>query len=117
MEWWRIYYTDNDVLASSYATPFNITRRADVQVIVQENKDSNWVTLSGYDYYMWDDRGGGFRWFGGDQFGLYHYLLQPGEKCVLFGTHIDNDRFREIFDRARAEMGEKTTFKREERRP
>ena len=112
-----VYYTDGSVIKGNESGPFEIERRADVQVITQPDNDHRWVTLSGYDYYIWDDRGGGHQWFGVDLFGLHHYLLQPGEKCVLFGVMIDRGRFREIFDKARAEMGEKTGYTVTERRP
>lgn len=113
----RVYYSDGSVIGSEDFTPFEIPRRGDVQVITQESLDHNWVTRSGKDYYVWDDRGGGFRWFGVDIFGLHHYLLQPGRKCVLFGTEIDSKRFNEIFNRARDEFGDKESFERRERMP
>lgn len=117
---WKIYYTDSTVISSNDATPFSIVRRADVQVIIFESKDHKWVTLSAYDYYYWDDKGEGARWWGADLFGLHHYLLQPGSKCVIFGTMIDKNRFREIFDVARKDMmflQPKEIFANDERRP
>lgn len=113
---WKVYYSDDDTISSEETTPFEITKRADVQVIVQDNIDHGWATLCGTDYYVWDDRHSGLRWWGVDQFGFYHYLLQPGDKCVLFGISIDNKRFREIFDRARGER-EKSGFVPNERQP
>ena len=117
---WKVYYSDDSTISSENATPFSIEKRADVQVIVQESADHKWVTLSGYDFYMWDARGGKARWWGGDHFGFNHYLLQPGSKCVLFGTHIDNNRFREIFDVARDDimfLQSKGIFAKDERHP
>jgi hypothetical protein len=114
---WGVYYSDGSVLLSDDTTPWGITQRSDVQVIVQKSADHNWVTLSGYDYYVWDTRGKETKWWQADLFGLHHYLLQPGYKCVLFGTMIDRDTFREIFDRARAEFGDKQIFAKDERRP
>ena len=117
---WKVYYSDGVTISSEDATPFSIEKRADVQVIIQESKDHKWVTLSGYDFYMWEDRGGGAIWWGGDHFGLNHYLLQPGYRCVIFGTHIDKDRFRKIFDKARDDMmflQPKEIFTKDERHP
>lgn len=114
---WRIYYSDDEVISSLDTTPWAVERRADVQVIAQESKDHGWRTKSGKGYYVWDDRGGGAEWFGTDIFGLHHYLLQPGYKCVLFGTEIDKTRFYEIFNRARAEFGVKEAFAVGERMP
>lgn len=114
---WVIWFTDGTIASSEDATPFGLTRRADVQVITQNSPDHNWVTLSGYDYYVWDARGGVVKWWGVDLFGLHHYLLQPGSKCVLFGTMIDKKTFREIYDRAVKGYGDKTIFTRDERKP
>lgn len=119
---WKVYYSDGSAISSEDATPFSIEygKRADVQVIIQESSDHKWVTLSGYDYYIWDDRGGGAKWFGVDIFGLHHYFLYPGSKCVLFGTMIDKNRFREIFNRAREDMmflQPKEIYAKDERHP
>ena len=115
---WKIYYSDGSV-SNNDATAASITKRMDVQVIVQDNNDNGWVTLSGHDYYVFDDRGGGPRWFGVDIFGLHHYLLQPGSKYVLFGTMIDNRRFDEIFNMARNDndFRDKTGYLSRERKP
>ena len=116
---WTIYYSDDTTISSRDATPFSIPygRRADVQVIVQESADHNWVTTAGYDYYIWDSRGDETKWWGCDKFGWHHYMLYPGSKCMLFGTMIDKKTFREIYDRARSEFGNKEVFANNERQP
>ena len=116
---WKIYYSDKSIVSSQQATPSSIARRLDVQVIIQDSRDHGWVTLSGYDFYIWDDRGGGPKWFGVDQFGLHHYWLQPGWHCVLFGTMIDKRKFAEIFELATndPDFRTKTGRTRDERRP
>lgn len=114
---WKIYYSDDEVVTSEQATPFSLLRRADVQIIVQDSKDHNWVTRSGHDFYVWDERGGGAKWFNATYSGLMQYLMKPGSKCVLFGYEIDKEKFREIFDRAREEMGVKESFETDERHP
>lgn len=114
---WRIYYSDNTTISSEEHTPFSLDKRADIQVIIQDSPEHGWVTVCGDHFYVWDDRGSGPKWWGVDRFGLDHYLLQPGEKCVIFGISIDNDRFREIFNRATAELGKKHIFDRKERHP
>ena len=114
---WKVFYSDDTAISSLDATPFSIDRRAGVQVIIQDSADHSWVTNSGYDYYTWDTRGAETKWWGVDIFGLHHYLLQPGSKCVLFGTMIDKKTFREIFDRARSEFGNKEVFATDERHP
>ena len=114
---WKVYYSDGTGISSDDATPFSITERANVQVVIQLSPDHNWVTVSGYDYYVWDTHGKETKWWGVDIFGLHHYLLQPGSKCVLFGTIIDKKTFNEIFDRARSEFGEKSGYESDERKP
>jgi len=114
---WKIYYSDETTISSKEASPFELDRRSDVQVIVQKSPEHNWITRSGSDYYVWDNRDGEARWWGVDIFGLHHYLLQPGARCVLFGVTIGNDRFRKIFDRARSEFGNKEAFMPNERHP
>lgn len=114
---WKVFYSDDTTISSEDTTPFGIDHRADVQVIIQDSPAHGWVTVSGYDYYVWDARGEETKWWGVDRFGRDHYLLQPGFKCVLFGTMIDKKTFREIFDRARSEFGNKEVFANDERHP
>ena len=114
---WIVYYSDGRTISDWQVSPYKIPRRADVQVIVQRSPEHNWVTLSNYDFYVWDKRGGEAQWYEADHFGLDHYLLQPGLKCVLFGTRIDKKQFKEIFDRAREEFGKKEAFMPKERHP
>lgn len=119
---WAIYYSSHDYsehirITSEDFTPIAISKRSGVQVIMRQNSDHNWVTLSGYDFYMWDSRGGKPRWWGGDWIGFQNYLLSPGNKCVLFGEYIEDWLFREIFNKAREEFGHKTGYLKNERKP
>lgn len=93
---WRIYYSDKTYISNEDCSPYSVERRGDVQVIVQDNKGVGWYTQSGDDYYVWDDRGRGARWWGVDRFGLYSYLKKPGMKCILFGETIENEDFYDI---------------------
>lgn len=113
---WEVFYSDKRTISSEEISPEKVDRRADVQVIIQESPDHKWVTLSGYDYYVWDTHGKETKWWGVDIFGKHHYDLRPGWKCTLFGTMIDKDTFREIFDLARSKFGEKKLFSKDERR-
>jgi len=114
---WKIYYSDGSTIGSENVTPWSLEKRSDVQVIVQESDEHNWVTRSGSDYYVWDSRGGNPKWFRADIFGLYDYLLKPGFKCVLFGIEIESKTFREIFNKARSEFGVKEAYEKAERHP
>ena len=118
---WKIYEDAGSRIDSTMYDPFDIPRpyRRGVQVIAQEDPRVGWATQSGSDYYVWDDRGLGYRWWGVDKFGLYDYLLGPGEKCVLFGVSVENDLFFGILDEARNDtfFGEKSGYTPRERRP
>lgn len=116
---WKVYYSDKKTVDCQQATPSSIVRRLDVQVIIQGSQDHVWVTLAGYDFYVWDDRGGGPKWFGVDRFGLHHYWLQPGWHCILFGTMIDKSKFNEIYELATNDpmFGAKASWSRDERKP
>jgi hypothetical protein len=97
---WRVYYSNGSVISSEDCSPFELTPRVGVQVILQEKPDIGWVALSGYDYFMWDDRGGGPKWFRGDEAGFFQYITQPGEKCVLLGEWVDDEVYGEILREA-----------------
>lgn len=117
MTYWEVYFSDGTFVSSKDATPFSIEHREDVQVIIQEEKEHVWRTLTA-EYYVWDDRGEGPKWWRvNDQFGLDWYFRKPGEKCVLFGTWIEKDDFRRIFNKARANFGEKSGFDADEQLP
>jgi len=115
---WLIYYGDGVVTGSEVTDPYSLYKRSDVQVIIQPDPSHVWYSQCGDDYYIWHSR----RWWGVDQFGLYDYLLQPGEKCVLFGRTITNERFNQIFAQAQERMKELTgyekgAFRKGERKP
>ena len=115
---YKIYYGNGETFSSQTAPPFLIPKRNDVQVIVQESDNHGWFTQAMNDYYVWDNRGNGWRWWGVDIFGLYDYLLEPGNKCVLFGRTIEGDEFNEIFKRASedTDFPKKTSFANKERK-
>lgn len=114
---WEVFYSDGTSISSEDTTPFGITHREDVQVVIQSDKDFKWKTIT-TDYIVWDDRGEGAKWWGcTDLSALLHYLRQPGYKCVLFGTWIEKSDFNRIFNNARKKWGEKREFARHERQP
>lgn len=97
---WKIYYSDGSTISSEDATPSSIIKRTGVQVIIQENSEKGWVAVCGYDYFMWDDRGAGAKWFRGDDGGFFQYITQPGSKHILLGEWVDDVVYREILNRA-----------------
>jgi hypothetical protein len=116
---WKVFYSDGKTISSEDCTPFSIERRVNVQVIIQEDPNHGWVALTGYDYYMWDARGGRAKWFKGNDPGWFQYITSPGSKCVLLGEFIDTKAYNEIFEIARKDMlfQKKTGFANDERKP
>lgn len=115
---WEIFYSDNTSITSDEATPFSIPHREDVQVIIQTDRKVKWKVLCGLDFYYWADKGRGARWWGAtNRYALDHYLRQPGEKAVLFGTWLENEDYDKILFDARKKWGEKTGFDRDENKP
>jgi len=118
---WRIYLSPTEFISSTDTTPQALETKwhKGVQVIVQEDKDHNWATQSNSDYYVWDDRGDGPRWWGCDDFGLFDYLTEPGWKIVLGARSITTAEFTKTFFEAKndPEWGKKAAFHRKERRP
>ena len=97
---WKVYYSDGTTFSSQEGTPW-IVPGLDVQVIVMEDKDHGWMIQAHDDYYIWDDRGSGARWWGVDRFGMWEYLfIEPGHKRVLAGRRMSRDQFSEIYKRA-----------------
>lgn len=112
---WEVFYSNGTSISSEDTTPFHISHREDVQVIIQDDRDNRWKTIT-TDYFVWDDRGNGAKWWGcTDIHAVIHYLRQPGEKAVLFGTWIENEDYDRIFNEARKKWGEKSGFARGER--
>jgi len=116
---WMVFYGDGTYLSSDDHTPASIPygKREGVQVIIQNDDEHRWTTISNCDYYMFDYREPETRWWGGDYDGLNYYLRQPGSKHVLFGTWISKYKFREIFNKAREIFGEKYGYDSTERKP
>jgi hypothetical protein len=116
---WKVYYSDGTTICSEDCTPFAIIRRIGVQVIIQGDPDHGWVSLTGYDYYMWDARGGKAKWFRGNEPGWFQYITQPGSKCVLLGEYIDNKAYGKVVELAHKDriFLNKTGFANDERRP
>lgn len=116
---WKIYYSDGSTFSSEDATPFSLERRVGVQVIIQEHLDKGWIALSGYDYFMWDDKGAGAKWWKGDEAGFFQYITQPGSKCILLGEWVDDVVYNKILERAQKDrmFCNKTGYKNYERQP
>lgn len=116
---WKIYYIKYE-MSSQDNTPDEVYT-SNVQCIVQEDEAHGWQMLAGAEFYIWDDRGDGFRWWEAQTlFDLYEYLFaQPGPKIALKGRWIED----EDFDRRHAEamadpnFKQKTGYRANERKP
>lgn len=97
MSKWIIYYGDGSKVYDKDCNPEDVPRR-DIQVITVEDEDVGQAFVRNSDYYWWDYKMN--CWSGGDIFGLFDYLIEPGVKIVLFGRTITNDEYREILSRA-----------------
>lgn len=111
---WRIYYSDDSTFDSSQGEPHE-SPPLGVQAIVQPDPDMGRVIEWGKDYYWWV----GDRWDGGDLFGLFDYLSQPGVKVVRFGRSMSNAAFRAVYARAVADQDfpHKSAMRSDERPP
>lgn len=116
---WAIFYGDGSRFDCTMGQPKDAPGM-DVQVIVQEDPDRVWISQAKADYYVWDDRGSGSRWWGVDQFGLWEYLFfAPGNKVVKAGKTRASLDYQRIWEQAINDpmFGQKATFARHELRP
>lgn len=92
---WIIFYDDGTTYSDADGTPFDAPARG-VQVIATECQSTGRTFNGKEDFYWWT----GARWLGGDQFGLFDYLLGNGCKKVIFGRVLDNQSFQQIIQEA-----------------
>lgn len=97
---WRIYYGDNFTYSDADG-PLDQAPKRNVQVIVYPDSEVGRVVLSLRDFYWLADYG----WDGGDIFGLWDYLAQPGSKIVLFGRAVRTSHYRQVLARALSDPG------------
>lgn len=69
-------------------------------LIVEADKDHGKRIVSGADYFIWDDRGEGERWWAVDFVGMIDYLGRPGTRKVLIGRMVANSVWNSIYKRA-----------------
>jgi hypothetical protein len=91
---WRLYYGDGSTFDASCGLP-SAAPPMNLQAIAQvADIDIGRRTVSGYDYYWFEDG----QWFGGDLFGLFDYLQRSG--AVKFGRMIRREDYRAALARA-----------------
>jgi len=94
---WKIYYGDGAEYGGAGNNDASTAPTLNVQAIAQEADIAiGRKTVSRYDFYWYCND----EWFGGDLFGLFDYLVQPGYKVVKFGRAINRLEFEKILNRA-----------------
>jgi len=93
---WLIFYGDGSTYGNEDGAPWDAPA-LDVQVIVMSKP---YQTQAKEHFYVWDNRGEGWRWYGCNEFGMYDYLMKPGWKKVIFGRKIARADFAHILQRA-----------------
>ncbi len=88
---WKIFYADGSTFCDQDGWPYDAPARG-VQAIAQSHPDVGRTINCKEHYYWWT----GERWLGGDQFGLFDYLVENGPRKVIFGRVLDNDNFRKV---------------------
>lgn len=92
--WW-VVYSDRTILSSDDCDVYDLPGR-DVQAVVSPCPEHGWEVWRRWntDFYVWMPERG--QWRGCDQFGLYDYLCEPGQKKVLFGRTMFNEEYNEL---------------------
>lgn len=90
---WIIYYGDGTLYRDCDGSPYDAPTR-NVQVIAEADADTGQTFVRSSDYYWYQPDAD--LWQGGDWFGLFDYLIEPGPKRVLFGRTIGNRDYERI---------------------
>lgn len=75
---WRVYYLDGSTFDSSRGGPQDAPASGVLSIAMLRDAP----------------------WYGGDQWGLMQYLLEPGWKRVLFGRSVTDELFHQVSQRA-----------------
>lgn len=105
MATWRIWYDDGTTFTDDDGSPFEapplgvvcITQRTD-----DEHHSTGHELVHLFDYYWFDPEGHLSPWWGGEAFGLWDYLMRPGERKVVFGRTLDSPHYQGIIGKAMA---------------
>lgn len=91
---WIIYYSNGDSFSSDDGSP-DEAPSLDIQVISQADESVGRKLLIHKDYYWYENN----RWYGGELFGLYDYLVRSGR--AKFGRYVTDEVFNESLKQAR----------------
>ncbi len=93
---WVIFYSDGSTFSSEDGSPDDAPA-LDIQVIAQKDETVGRKLLIHKDYYWYMDG----RWYGGELFGLYDYLVRSGR--AKFGRYVSDGTYN---DAVRAAMAD-----------
>lgn len=93
---YKIFYDDGTTYTGD---PFNAPVFGAL-IIVEDDKDHGRQIHAKCDYFCWEDRGDGLRWWEADFIGMIDYLSRPGMKRVLIGRLVSNEHWSEIYKQA-----------------
>ena len=113
---WKIWY-DNGVVYSGNPED---APGVGVLVIVQEDDRHGWECLEGKEYFYWEDKGKGAKWWAADREGFFDYMFnRPGKKVALLGRFVEDDDFDRIHQEAMTDpdFPKKTGYDAKERKP
>jgi hypothetical protein len=97
---WRIWYEGGATFSDLDGIAFDAPARG-VQAIAQAEPSVGRQINAHRDFYWWRPEKG--QWFGGDIFGLWDYLVEPGPKKVIFGRSVKNEEYDAVIKRVLAD--------------
>jgi hypothetical protein len=111
---WVIYYDDESTYTNEDGPP-ELAPSEGVQVIVKPHPDVGWTMDYSADYYLWLDD----HWQGVTEDRFWSYLFRPGWKKILFGERLDDNKWQEVYQRAKRDchFGRKRGYLPMERKP
>jgi hypothetical protein len=96
---WRIYYGDGSTYSNEDGSPF-AAPPDNVQAVVYVDKEHGRIINAMRDFYWWVEAEN--EWWGGDLFGVWDYLRQPGPKKVIFARSVNHAQYNAVIKEALA---------------
>ena len=90
---WVVFYGDGETFSSDDGTP-DEAPSLDIQVIAQADETVGSKLLIHKEYYWYE----GNRWYGGELFGLYDYLVRS--RRAKFGRYVSDEVYNAAVGRA-----------------
>ncbi len=96
---WKVWYSDGSTFSSDDG---QVSEAPGIgcQVIVQDHYHVGAEIESGGDFFVWDNKGTGDRWWAVDLTGLILYFMKPGWQRVLVGEKLPEPIYSKIVKEA-----------------